>query len=231
VALVSDPAWEETAGESASELMMGAVLSDEVLSREVVEGCSGTVFIAEASVRCGMSELRSVCSFIVFAIFSNVEELICFSRPLPRISFGSCIGSVDCFISTGSDRGRWCASILSQSAEATESTLSDSPGTSSSSRAVRDGATSMADDIPQCSSRAQQNVSRHQSLQLKFSNRRPSSRKFADFENTFHMLKSSDAFFVSTWANLFVLNDNSGIANRGGISLDVSSIFSSGKTR
>ena len=137
------------------------------------------VVLTGAVDRLGESGRSSFFSLIVITILSRCNDVMCFSFPLLLDSVDSRLENSGRLMSTAPETDSVWFSSCSSSSEAAESTLADSSGISSGSRLdfwiLRVGT------VWSCS---QQKVSRFHNLQLRFSNRRPSSSDSAHFENT-----------------------------------------------
>ena len=144
----------------------------------VSEGNVGT-----ASTMDGDSGSIVFFSLIDMTILSSLSDVMCFSRPLLLV-----VLSIEDFLgdgrtmSSGNTWGGWRASAGSASSEAIESTLADSSGTSL--EPGRAWSYSVMTSGVYCGFDSQQKVSRFHNLQLRFSNRRPSSIDSAHLEKT-----------------------------------------------
>lgn len=115
---------------------------------------------------------RSVCSFMLYTIFSSTRGVICFSLPLLRLRAESSSGVVK----PEQDSVSVCSS------EVADSTLDESDGTSF--RLGRCFDISIAGVVESWGWASQQSVSRAHSRQLRFSNRFPPSIDSAHLEKT-----------------------------------------------
>jgi hypothetical protein len=129
----------------------------------------------------GEKGFKLVFSLMLMIIFSRPRDVMCFSLPLLRLSAESPAPSGRRPGFRGKVAGR-AVCLLSASSDAAESTLDDSGGTSFALGCRR--GTWIAGVVARCGCASQQNVSRFHNLQLRFSNRFPSSMDSAHFEKT-----------------------------------------------
>ena len=181
-----------TALRSLSGLLRGAVDADD--SDEYIDVCSegdaGRGVIPELDrtggialvIDAGNGQGCSSCSCMEETIFSRWTEVICFS--LPRLlDWNECAASVEPgVIAKGAVCRCWCRSSSSEASDTAESTLADNSGTSTFGGLEL--VISIAGVVASWGCGSQQSISRFQTRQLRFSNRRPSSIESAHFEKT-----------------------------------------------
>jgi hypothetical protein len=147
----------------------------------------GVISDMVSGMACGLGAIvsdrgsRSVFSLMLMIIFSSPSEVMCFSLPLLRLSAESSTSTSMRRALCGKVAGLTVC-VLSASSDAAESTLDDNEGTSFG--LGRRGRTSIAGVVARCGCASQQKVSRFHNLQLRFSNRFPSSIDSAHLEKT-----------------------------------------------
>ena len=146
--------------------------------------------VGTASAIVGDKGSMSFFSLMEMTIFSRPNEVMCFSLPLPQLPDTSirCVGGR--LISSGADC--WVddrCSRPSSSTEEMESTLADRSGMSLELGLGR--FISIAGVVASSGCDSQQKVSRFHILQLRFSNRRPSSIDSAHLEKTVEVASRS----------------------------------------
>ena len=169
-------------GEDFAELPEALLSVGDTLASSV--STAGTKLGTALAIDSGKGSI-GLFSLIEKTIFSNPNDVRCFSRPLLVESWSIVSLGLDGFlISRGSVCMRFRHCINSAPFDCTESTLLDSSGIS---RFFGRGlSVSLAGEDGNCGCESQQNVSRFHILQLIFSNLRPSSIDSAHFEKTCH---------------------------------------------